>query len=74
MDRLAGEIQASYPGGAIDRRDGLHIRWRADGMWLHVRPSGTEPIVRLIAEGPASDESRVRELIEASKEIINPRS
>lgn len=35
-----------------DRTDGLRLSWPQRRAWLHVRPSGTEPIVRLIAEAP----------------------
>src|SRR5574341_586918 len=31
---------------AVDTQDGLRLAWR--DRWLHVRPSGTEPIIRLI--------------------------
>jgi phosphomannomutase len=35
-------------GEADDIRDGLW--WKRDGGWVHIRPSGTEPVVRFIAE------------------------
>jgi phosphomannomutase len=41
-----------------DRTDGLRLAWAEKRAWLHVRPSGTEPIVRLIAEAPGADEAR----------------
>jgi phosphomannomutase len=44
-----------------DSTDGLRLAWNARRAWLHVRPSGTEPVVRLIAETP--DEKSARELI-----------
>jgi len=34
-----------------DVSDGLRLAWDTSA-WLHVRPSGTEPVVRLIAEAP----------------------
>lgn len=58
----AGELAARYdalrrafPDAAADLRDGLRLAW--DDRWLHVRPSGTEPIVRLIAEAPTAMEA-----------------
>ena len=39
-------------GSEVDQQDGLRLSWPARGEWLHVRPSGTEPIVRVIAEAP----------------------
>lgn len=41
-----------------DRGDGLRLEWRDGASWLHVRPSGTEPVVRLIAEAPAAPVAR----------------
>ncbi|MGW8267929.1 MAG: hypothetical protein ACWGSQ_16300 [Longimicrobiales bacterium] len=35
-----------------DRTDGFRMAWPEQRVWLHVRPSGTEPVVRLISEGP----------------------
>lgn len=35
-----------------DESDGLRLAWPQRRSWLHVRPSGTEPVVRLIAEAP----------------------
>jgi phosphomannomutase len=43
-------LRGAFADAAVDRQDGLRVTW-AD-RWLHVRPSGTEPIVRVIAEGP----------------------
>ncbi len=52
--RSAGDlfegIAAAYPSASIDRRDGLRLAW--PDRWAHVRSSNTEPIVRVIAEGP----------------------
>jgi phosphomannomutase len=45
-----------------DESDGLRLAWPDRRAWLHVRPSGTEPVVRLIAEAPT--EEGARELIE----------
>src|SRR5437667_1203669 len=43
-----------------DTQDGLRLAW--PDRWLHVRPSGTEPIIRLIAEAPSgADAARVIE-------------
>jgi phosphomannomutase len=39
-----------WPGAKVDRRDGLRLEW-AD-RWVHVRPSNTEPVVRVLAEAP----------------------
>ena len=49
-------------GDEADRTDGLRVSWRDLRSWLHVRPSGTEPIVRIIAEAP--EQSEAEELID----------
>jgi phosphomannomutase len=44
---LVPALQSAF-GSADDVRDGL---WFArEGGWMHIRPSGTEPVVRFIAE------------------------
>ncbi len=52
LERLGKAIEAP----TITKQDG--IRWDWDDQWLLVRPSNTEPIVRLIAEAPTADEAR----------------
>lgn len=51
-----------------DLADGLRLAWPGRGAWLHVRPSGTEPVVRLIAE--ASDPSGARALVRRASELL----
>ncbi len=46
----AVELRTLFAEYALDTTDGL--RFARERAWLHVRPSGTEPIVRLIAESP----------------------
>jgi phosphomannomutase len=43
-------LTARWPKASVNRVDGLRLDW-AD-RWVHVRPSNTEPIVRVIAEAP----------------------
>lgn len=43
-------LRAAFPDAEADDRDGLRLSW--PDRWLHLRPSGTEPIVRIIAEAP----------------------
>jgi phosphomannomutase len=47
---LYHSLRGRFPDAEADERDGLRLSW--NDRWLHVRPSGTEPIVRLIAEAP----------------------
>ncbi|WP_309716632.1 sugar phosphate nucleotidyltransferase [Armatimonas sp.] len=52
---------------AIRRRDGTRLDF-TDGSWLLLRPSGTEPLVRVYAE--AATRTRARELTEAGASFI----
>ena len=56
-------LRSSFPDAGADDQDGLRLAW-AD-RWVHVRPSGTEPIVRVIAEAPTAEEAR--ELVRRSR-------
>ncbi len=48
-------LAATFPDAEVDRRDGLRLSW--PDRWVHVRPSGTEPVVRVIAEAPTQEEA-----------------
>jgi phosphomannomutase len=50
----------------VDTRDGVKYRL-ADDSWLLIRPSGTEPVLRVYAEAP-SDEA-VDALIQTGREL-----
>jgi phosphomannomutase len=43
-------LRRAFGDAAVDTQDGLRLGW--PDRWLHVRPSNTEPIIRLIAEAP----------------------
>jgi len=51
-------LQADLQAEASDVSDGLRLEWPGRKAWLHVRPSGTEPVVRLIAEAPDAEQAR----------------
>lgn len=53
-----------------DRQDGLRLDWPDERKWLHVRPSGTEPIVRVIAEATTAEEAG--RLTSRALELIGP--
>jgi phosphomannomutase len=51
-------LERHFHDAAVDRLDGLRLDWwHSDGSssWLLVRPSNTEPIVRIIAEAPTGE-------------------
>jgi phosphomannomutase len=63
-DRLEDALDAEV----ADRQDGLWLGWPDARRWLHFRPSGTEPIVRMIAEAP--EEGEARGLVETARGIL----
>ncbi len=63
VEKMYAALLARYADAKVDRQDGLRLAW--PDRWLHVRPSGTEPIVRLIAEAPSVEIAN--ELVAASR-------
>lgn len=59
----AQRLEAAFSEWQCDRTDGL--RFDRHSEWVHVRPSGTEPVVRVIAESPAA--GRTREIVETAR-------
>jgi phosphomannomutase len=49
-------LQRRWPDAHANLVDGLRLDW--NDRWVHVRPSNTEPIVRVIAEAPAAEAAR----------------
>jgi phosphomannomutase len=66
LDAVYGSLRKTFSDAEVDLQDGLRLTW-AD-RWVHVRPSGTEPIVRVIAEAPS--EADARKLISAGRDAI----
>ncbi|WP_226039890.1 phosphoglucomutase/phosphomannomutase family protein [Natrinema sp. DC36] len=69
---LEDEIPETVAGTAVEdvnTADGFKLLL-ADGSWLLVRPSGTEPVLRVYAE--AADEDRVGKLLEAGEGLLEP--
>jgi len=56
LDTVYEALRTAFPTAEADTQDGLRLSW--PDRWVHVRPSGTEPIVRVIAEAPSDREAR----------------
>ena len=67
LDGVYAALTKAFPDATADTQDGLRLAW-AD-RWLHVRPSGTEPIVRVIAEAP--DEAGARHMILEARTLLD---
>jgi phosphomannomutase len=61
-DAALAALRRAYPKAKTDELDGLTLE--ADGWWCNVRPSNTEPLLRLNVEGPTPEAvaARVKEL------------
>ncbi len=75
VSRPSGSLEDAYQAlteklGApeVDRQDGLRLAWPEERRWAHLRPSGTEPIVRIITEAPTREEAL--ELVESLREAL----
>jgi phosphomannomutase len=64
---LYDRLRRRFADAEADERDGLRLSW--PDRWLHVRPSGTEPIVRLIAEAPTAADADA--LVAAARELLH---
>ena len=67
LEEVYAALRTTFPDAKVDTQDGLRLTW--PDRWVHVRPSGTEPIVRVIAE--ARDEIAARELVRRSREPLD---
>lgn len=57
-EKAMAEIERRFPGGRIDRMDGLSITF--DDFWFNVRPSNTEPLLRLRLEARTAEIARAK--------------
>jgi phosphomannomutase len=55
LEPVYAGLRRAFADAAVDAQDGLRLGW--PDRWLHVRPSNTEPIIRLIAEAPTAPEA-----------------
>ena len=66
LDSVYSSLREAFPDATVDTQDGMRLSW--NDRWVHIRPSGTEPIVRVIAEAPT--EADARSLIRAGREAV----
>jgi phosphomannomutase len=64
MDALETELPDAFPEADVDTEYGVRLEF-PDASWILVRPSGTEPYVRVYAE---SDD--VDELVESAAAVV----
>lgn len=66
LETMPEKMQAAFATQRIDLQDGVRIDW--ENKWVHVRPSNTEPIIRVIAE--ASDEAEAKALVQQVRDVL----
>jgi phosphomannomutase len=68
LEEAFGKLETRLAAPDADRQDGLRLAWPQERRWLHLRASGTEPILRIIAEAP--DERGARDLVAQAREAL----
>jgi phosphomannomutase len=72
MAELETSLPEAFPAATVSTEYGVRLAFE-DGAWTLVRPSGTEPYIRLYAESDAVDElvAGVRSTVEAAVEAAS---
>ena len=72
MNRLTAQLPSAFPSAAVDTDHGVRLEF-PDASWALVRPSGTEPYVRVYAESDAVDvlSGDVCEVVETAVDAVD---
>lgn len=68
LNTMYTKLKEHFVNGNFNEEDGLRIDL-PDKSWIHIRPSNTEPIVRLFGE--AKSQERVEELFAEAQKVIS---
>ena len=60
-------LRTTFTDGEAKEGDGLRLEW--DDRWVQVRASNTEPILRIIAEAPETEDAKA--LCRRAMEVVN---
>ncbi len=66
LKTMPEKMTAAFADQKIDLQDGVRVDW--EDKWVHVRPSNTEPIIRIIAEAGEVEEAEA--LIAQVREVL----
>lgn len=69
IDKILEEVKKEFASERITTIDGVKIDFDADKMWVHLRKSNTEPIIRIYSE--ASDEAKAEALAQRVIAVAN---
>lgn len=67
LNKIYSELKSIFNDATFDEQDGIRFDF-PDSSWLHLRPSNTEPIIRLFGE--AKTQERIDELFGEAKSVI----
>ncbi len=68
LNNFYEKLKITFQDTTLNTLDGVRFDW-ADSSWIHIRPSNTEPIVRIIGE--AKDENRINSLFDQVRLTLN---
>lgn len=68
LNTMYAKLKDHFADGNFNEEDGLRIDL-PDNSWIHIRPSNTEPIVRLFGEAKSTE--RVDELFAEAQKVIS---
>jgi phosphomannomutase len=55
LEEMYSILKNHFKNAFINEEDGLHLSF-TDKSWIHLRPSNTEPIIRLFGEAPSENQ------------------
>jgi len=68
LETLYWKLKNEFHDASINTEDGVRFDW-PDFSWIHIRPSNTEPIIRIIGE--AKNEKRINLIFDKTKSLVN---
>jgi phosphomannomutase len=70
VDEILEKVQIKYKNQPINTIDGVKIEF--DGIWVHLRKSNTEPIIRIYSEADSANtaDSIANKIIQDIKEMV----
>ncbi|HUF13632.1 MAG TPA: phosphoglucosamine mutase [Longimicrobiales bacterium] len=71
LSEVYRRLQSEFGAPDADLQDGLRLSWPDERRWLHFRASGTEPILRIIAE--ARDEAGAKAMVAQARAVMDSR-
>lgn len=67
LNELYLKLKSNFTDAIVDEQDGIRFEF-PDNSWIHLRPSNTEPIIRLFGE--AKTQERIDKLFEEAKSYL----